>query len=684
MKSLPGGVDFSHNKALESLDLEIRSQENGMIKGLGVLQNLKSLSISCSVPSHYDLDGKIKDGTVDSVTKLEALDGLLKKGTCQINISGVRYGANVMEGVVEGSLGLSCVAGLSRVDVSAGKSSLMDVVISQTSLETLEIIGGGDLRVERCIGLKSVTASLMPCSLRVLSCPALVDASFSLSPCSPNEIEFSNLYSLSSLRIDAAEAKIGVNHEGNPQFRLINCGMTHLPEFTGGWRGLIALDLVGNRSLECLNGIEALSDLQSLFVRSVMVKKWNDRSETRTASHDSLKSLFSTSTPASALNHLSLLVIKDAPLESLVGIGMFPNVASVVLSLDRIQSLDGMETLFQLQRADLSGCSMRSLAPLAGLPNLIWLKSSGCDRIKPKLPHTVMEGAELMSELARHVGPDHPIAKNAPSEELTKIVQLIGEGKRSDVNQAASLLAVLSSEERDKILAGVSIDPKTGWIRLPYLTKIKDEEAMGIPQFLILKAIGGAKADALLASVNSIVINDGDGDSIAELRFGSKPEYGKYDTILDEIDSLGSLPDLPNVTSIIVSRVSRFSLAGLGKFPKLNSLFFWNVDSVDGVDLLNKVTGLKRLTLCGVKIDHITELGKHPEMETLLLDTQLKSLDGLENFSSLKDFLITHTCDDITGLLSYASNRRCRVSCSSYMDSRYLENVIIFSFSEEV
>ena len=40
VKSFPDGVDFSQNQSLESLHLEVRSQANGMIKGLGGLQNL--------------------------------------------------------------------------------------------------------------------------------------------------------------------------------------------------------------------------------------------------------------------------------------------------------------------------------------------------------------------------------------------------------------------------------------------------------------------------------------------------------------------------------------------------------------------------------------------------------------------------------------------------------------------
>jgi len=664
VKSLPDGIDFSQNQSLESLHLEVRTQSNDMIKGLGGLQHLKSVSISCSVPSHYDPDGKISDGSIDSVTVVEPLGGLLKRGVGSISLSGVKYGESILEGRIDGSLGLSRVAGLSRVTLTSGASSPMNVSISESRLETLEITGGGDLRIEECVGLKSIKASLKPWSLRVKRCPDLTDATLSLSPCSPNEIVISNLRSLSSLKMDAAQVKMGTDSDGTPQFRIINCGMTRLPEFTGGWKGLTALDMVGGPSLESLDGIDALSDLQTLNVRSLMVKSWSDRTEHPSVSPHSLKALFSAGAPSLSLNHLSSLVIQHAPLESLEGLRCFPNLQSIVLCSGSITSLDGMEALSLLQRADLSGCSMRSLAPLAGLSNLVWLKSSGCDRIKPKLPHTVLEGAELTAELARHVSPDHPIAKNAPSEELTKIVQLIGEGKRSDVSQAVSLLPVLSPEERDKLLTGAAIDPKSGWIRLPYLTKIKDEEAMGISQLRILSAIGGAKAEALLASVTVIVVNKKGDSNPGILRFGKEPEYGNYDDILEEFDSIGSLPALPNVRKISINRVSRFSLKGVCKFTGLQDLTLNRVDHLEGVSEMAGLASLKELKLDGAMLTDLTCLGSHPLLETLWLSDEVTTLEGLENFPKLKQLIISRV-GDLAVLNRLSAEQGWKVSCRS-------------------
>jgi Leucine-rich repeat (LRR) protein len=378
----------------------------------------------------------------------------------------------------------------------------------------------------------------------------------------------------------------------------------------------------------------------------------------------SLKKLFSEGATVSALNQLSSLVIQQAPLESLEGLRYFPYLESIVLSSGSITSLDGMESLHLLKRADLSGCMMRSLAPLAGLSNLVWLKSSGCDRIKPKLPHTVLEGAELTVELARHVSPDHPIAKQAPSEELTKIVQLIGEGKRSDVNQAASLLSVLSPEERERILAGAAIDSKTGWIRLPYLTKLKDEETMGIPQLRILMAIGGAKADALLGTVKELVINGDIGEEVS-LLLGKKPKgYSNDDSILEEFDSVEALPALTNVASISINRLSRFSLKGVKRFSRLENLSIRGVDRLGELDELEGLASLKSLRIDGVNLIDLTCLGSLPHLESLWLSDKVTTLEGLQRFPSINNLIIS-SVENLGVLNKLAAEKGWKVSCKS-------------------
>lgn len=669
-KALTSSLDFSANTSLEAIDLEVYSQD-GEITGLGDLPILKCVSISSGDLYTSEWNRTQVDRSTVAATHLGPLDGILSSGLEKLILSGVRYGAESLKGKVSDSLRLDGVSGPSSIAIDCGAGSRVNIMISKCSPELVEIKAGGSLDIHDCSLLKSISAELSPSTLRVKECPVLNEATFSLASCSPYDVEFSDLPSLVSLCIDAEKLEMDVDdYYKNPQFKIIECGIRKFPRFTGGCRGLKAIDLVANRFLENLDGIDALTDLQTLFVRSAKKNGWfGKRGEVPVSGHRSLKQFFSVALAGKSMPFLTRLLVEYADLESLEGIGMFANVTTVELRSLGIMDLEGMELLSLLQKADLSGCSMRSLAPLAGLTNLMWLKSSGCDRIKPKLPHTVLEGAELTAELARHVSPDHPIAKNAPSEELTKIVQLIGEGKRSDVNQAASLLAVLSSEESDKILAGAAIDPKSGWIRLPYLTKIKDEEAMGIPQLRILMAIGGAKADALLDTVKEIVINGYSGEEVT-LVLGKKPEgYSNDDGILEEFDSVASLPDLANVTSISINRVSRFSLKGVKKFSGLENLTIKGVDLLDDLGELEGLASLKSLRLDGVNLSDLTCLGSLPLLESLWLSDKIPTLEGLENFPSINK-LIFSSVDDLGVLNKLAAEKGWKVSChcSGFVD----------------
>ncbi len=185
--------------------------------------------------------------------------------------------------------------------------------------------------------------------------------------------------------MEAAEVKM----EG--ALKIAKCGMVKLPEFKGGWKGLKSLQLVGNPALTSISGIEALPDLAVLEITSEMVDPGGGgRKKVPRVSHDSLKTLFSAPPPAAGLKSVSTLTIEHAALQTISGIESFTNVSSVVLRSLPIGTLDGMETLTLLHKADLSGSKMTNLAALAGLPNLVYLKLSGCEGLEIKPPHTVM------------------------------------------------------------------------------------------------------------------------------------------------------------------------------------------------------------------------------------------------------------------------------------------------------
>ena len=645
--SLPGGIDFSANSALESVGLDIATGGGGGVTGFSNLNSLNDLSVVCH-------NGSI---SVDEV------GGLLDQSLRELKLSGVVYLSETLSGSIPLECRISRLSGLKEIrftDCKATSDERWDRVYLEgmDDLQAINLEGPVfGLEVADCTKLSAITANFTIdrwASLKIQRCPVLstVDVNFKNEA---DEILLDDLPALHEAKLASPKVNgpTAISYidssfrEASAAFFMRKTGMVRPPVFKGGWRGLSIIELVDNPRLESLEGIDALTDLSEIRIRQV-------RSIKRFLPEGS----------AATLSMVTWLRAEGLTLPAGAGFETMPALSKLDLISCSLGSLQGVESLDVLSTVDLSQSSLPSIAPLAGLPVLKSVRVSGCSGLRPKPPHVLLEGPELISELARAAGPDHPSAKNLPSEELTKVVQLIGEGERSDVTQALSLLPVLSPEERDKLLAGAAIDPKTGWVRLPYLSKIKEEDAMGIPQLRILSAIGGAKADALLASVTEIVLND-DGDPNPQiLRFGKKPEYGNYDDILGEFDSIGSLPVLPNVRKISINRVSRFSLQGVGNFPGLQDLTLNQVDHLEGVSELAGLASLKKLRLKGIELQDLTVLGSHPLLETLWLSDEVTTLDGLENFPKLGQLIISRV-GDLAVLNRLSAEQGWKVSCRS-------------------
>lgn len=645
--SLPGGIDFSANPALESVGLDIATGGDGGVTGFSNLNSLNDLRVVCRQES----------------IPMEAIGQLLGQRLRKLHLSGVVYLSETLSGCIPLECRLSRLTGLKEIrftDREGSPDERWDRVYLERMIDLQSINLEGPvwgLEVADCTKLSSITANLTIdrwASLKIQRCPVLstVDAVFKNQA---DEILLDDLPALNDVNLTATKvqrATVGSYldssfREASAAFFMRKTGMVRPPVFKGGWRGLSIIELVDNPRLESLEGTDALADLAEIRIRQV-------RSIKRFLPEGS----------AAILTKVTWLRAEGLTLPTGAGFETMPALSKLDLISCSLDSLQGVESLAVLSTVDLSQSSLPSIAPLAGLPVLKSVRVSGCSGLRPKPPHVLLEGPELISELARAAGPDHPSAKNLPSEELTKIVQLIGEGERSDVTQALSLFPVLSLEEREKLLAGASIDPKTGWIRLPYLTKIKEEEAMGIPQLRILSTIGGAKADALLASVTEIVVND-DGDPNPQiLRFGKKPEYGNYDDILGEFDSIGYLPVLPNVRKISINRVSRFSLQGVGKFTGLQELTMNRVGRLEGLSELAGLASLKDLRLEGAKLEDLNGLGAHPSLETLWLSDEVTTLEGLENFPKLGQLIISRV-GDLAVLNRLSAEQGWKVSCRS-------------------
>jgi hypothetical protein len=663
VQSLPDGIDFSENIQLEDLSLYVGSQGVEAIRGLGCLPSLQQLALECRTPHSWSSEGKIVDGSLEAITPLEPLEGLFSRGIEKIEINGVKYLSDKIKGVPAKSLLLKNTSGIKEVSFEHGASSEARIVILSSSLISLEVVNANELSVNECVDLERIKAHLKPKELQVKKCPKLKEIAISLEDCSPSNIEFNNLPLLSDIKLNADTVKMALNYSGKPVFRIICCGISRLPDFAGKWSGLKAIELVGNSALKSLSGIEALPELQILNINSIMENPPSGRGKARAkVTHEALENLFS-SAKTSPMSSVSSVSIEHAPLKSLHGLETFPNLTSVVIQSADIDSLEGMENLSLLQKADLTDCKkIKSLAPLVGLGNLAYLKLSGCERIKPKPPHTVMEGPELLAEIARHAPPGKSVPKGAPSRELANIIELIGEGARSDVNHALQLLPALPVEEAAKLLAGAMIDPKTGWIRLPYLVRINEDEAKGIPQLQIVQAVGGECALKVFESITLVAINcDPRDDYGSTLCLGQKSDRSKDDGILEDFPSLSSLPSFPNLKGLHIRRLSHFSLEGAEKFSNVKSLKIENVSKIECFDSLRQFVQLEELSLCGLSSSDLMGLGSFPELKKMKIEHKLESLEGLENFPSLQSLQIRST-DDLSALFEYASRRNCRVA----------------------
>jgi hypothetical protein len=306
---------------------------------------------------------------------------------------------------------------------------------------------------------------------------------------------------------------------------------------------------------------------------------------------------------------------------------------------------------------DLTGSDLKSIAPFAELPLLTSIRVSKCEDIRPKPPRVLLEGDVLASELSRATG--GKITTGARAEFL-KVVELLSTGGGEDIQQAVHFIPVLTDEERRLLLTGAAIDPKTGWIRLPFLTKIKEEESRGITQFRILFALREVEPTAakILDGVETIVLNPRSDQTEGSLCFGfnSGDFSGLKDQVLENFPSLAALPALKNVTSIAVNKVSRFDLDGISSFPALESLSVLGVDSIEQTGSLSGHACLNNLHLSKPNLPDLREIGPLPALKTLYLDQEFRTLRGIENFPSLVR-LQTRSIHDLAELFSFANKQ---------------------------
>lgn len=636
--SLPEGIDFSKNAQLESIKLELKKGGTKPVVGIGKLNKLKSLTIESneSIP-------------------LESIAAHFKKTTDSIKIAGVHYLDTEICGESPQTLELGGISGLRKVTLHAdsdkecrleiGRSSYRASLLngqkisSPIELETLEVSGGFQrIDVKNCPRLLTLKSDIRcECSeYNVEKCDLLnkIDAVFFANL---KKLELNTLSALSEASFEAPSGCKG--EESYSNCKLENIGAKYLPMFKGAWREFSRIEISNCPSLESLAGLHVLPDLRLIQLKNL----------------PAMQSLLPSGSPAlPALSHLhaeNVRVLAPAGFESM------PALSKLEWIDCSLESMEGVESLRGLEGVDLTGSDLRSLAPFASSPRLMSIRVSKCERLKPKPPRVLLEGDVLASELSRASG--GKVTTGARGEFL-KVVELLSSGSVDDINQAIHFISVLTDEERKLILTGAGMDSETGWIRLPFLTKLKEEESQGFPQFRIIHALRDVEPAAarILESVDTIVLNPGNRTHSNALCFGVVSDYSsKNDKILEEFPSLAALPTLKNITKIFVNKLSHFSLQGIANFPALESLVILGVDRIKDIKCLAGHAHLKNLELATPDIHDLHEIGHLPALRTLSCRRDFKNLCGIENFPALRQ-LQTGSIEDLSKLFAFAKKHQ--------------------------
>lgn len=624
--SLPEGIDFSKNHHLESIDLEIKKGGPKPIAGIAGLKNLKSL--------------KIESG---EIIALESIAPLFKKGIEFISLSGVDYRDTEISGESPKSFVIGRVSGLKKITLAAKSHESCNVETgtysgSPIDLEHLEVSGKiSCFEVKKCPALKNLKSHIeSSCrEFKISDCESLnkIDAIFE------GKIEELELVNLPALSEACLEAHCGCSGEYQRICKFVNIGSKHLPSFKGAWKEFSIIEIRDCPNLESLAGLHVLPDLREAQLKNL----------------PAMRDLFPAgSPPLPALKHLQA---EKVNVQVPAGFESMPGLSKLDWHECSLDSVAGVESLQALESVDLTGSNLQSIAPFASLPLLKSIRVSKCEKIRPKPPKVLLEGDVLASELGRATGGK---ITTGTREEFLKVVELLSTGNTEDITQAVHFIPLLTDEERRLLLTGACIAPETGWIRLPFLKKIKEDESQGILQFHILNALRAMDPNAarILDSVDTIVLNPSKEETHSALCFGVV--VGDYssrnDQVLRDFPSLSALPALKNITTIRVKKVSRFSLEGIANFPALESLILLGIDKIEDINALAGHAALNELQLATPDILNFQEIGPLPALKTLYCRRDFKNLCGIENFPALCH-LQTGSIDDLSELFIFSKKR---------------------------
>ena len=632
--SLPEGIDFSKNHHLESIDLEIKKGGPKPIAGIAGLKNLKSL--------------KIESG--ESIA-LESIAPLFNQGIDLISLAGVNHLKSEICGEMPQSFELGGVSGLQKITLTAKSPEGCILKIGKNfafyslnhpkncDIEFIQVCGDiRQIEVENCPRLLSLQSHIRSScnAFKISDCESLskINAIFEA------KIKNLELVNLPALSETSLKAPSGCSEEySRAQCKFVNIGSKHLPSFKGAWKDFSGIEISDCPNLESLEGLHVLPDLRVAQLKNL----------------SAMRDLFPPD--ASPLRSLTHLKAEKVRVQVPAGFESMPGLSKLDWHDCSLDSVAGVESLRALEIVDLTGSDLQSIAPFASLPLLKSIRVSKCEKIRPKPPRVLLEGDVLVSELSRATGGKITTGTRG---EFLKVVELLSMGSIDDIKQAVHFIPLLTDEERGLLLTGASIAPETGWIRLPFLTKIKDDESQGVSQFQIIYALRelDPAAARILDSVDTIVLNPSAEQTHSALCFGAVVGgySNKNDNVLTDFPSLSALPALKNITKIFVSKVSRFSLQGIANFPALESLIILGVDAIEHIDSLAGHDALKELQLATPDIVDFQEIGPLPALKTLYCRRDFKNLCGIESFPALRH-LQTGSIDDLSELFVFSKKR---------------------------
>ena len=290
-------------------------------------------------------------------------------------------------------------------------------------------------------------------------------------------------------------------------------------------------------------------------------------------------------------HNLNILMLSDNRIESVQGLQNLPALQTLELSDNQIQSVQALQNLPALQTLKLSDNQIQSVQGLQNLPALQTLNLSG---------------NQIQSVQA---------LQNLPALQTLNL-----SGNQIQSVQALQNLPAL----QDLYLSGNQIQSVQGLQNLPALQTLylSDNQIQSVQGLQNLPAL-----QTLNLSGNQI-------QSVQGLQ--NLPALQTLDLSYNQIQSVQGLQNLPALQTLKLSRNQIQSVQGLQNLPALQTLKL-SGNQIQSVQALQNLPALQDLYLSRNQIQSVQGLQNLPALQTLYLsDNQIQSVQGLQNLPALQ------------------------------------------------